>query len=78
MNSQQSALEDYVETALIATVTSNVHVLNDDFFDNAPKMFYYASICYYAFNVYYAQNYASRIRQGLYTVEPLNIGIPSD
>ena len=28
-------------------------------------MLYYASICYYAFRVYYAQNYASRIRQGL-------------
>ena len=32
-------------------------------------MFYYAPknalICYYAFNVYYAQNYASRIGQGL-------------
>ena len=31
----------------------------------ALKMLYYASICYYAFRVYYAQNYASRIRQGL-------------
>ena len=31
----------------------------------APKILYYASICYYAFKVYYAQNYASRIRQGL-------------
>ena len=29
----------------------------------APKMLYYASICYYAFK---AQNYASRIRQGLH------------
>ena len=31
----------------------------------APKMLYYASIHYYALKVYYAQNYASRIRQGL-------------
>ena len=35
----------------------------------APKMLYYASICYYAFKVYYAQNYASRIRQGLEIIE---------
>ena len=28
-------------------------------------MLYYASICYYAFRVYCAQKYASRIRQGL-------------
>ena len=48
-----------------------------NFFRSAPKMFYYAPkinvllcsknalLCHYAFNVYYAQNYASRIRQGL-------------
>ena len=34
----------------------------------APKMLYYAGICYYAFKVYYAQNYASRIRQGLISI----------
>ena len=64
---KQSALEDYVERAVMMQYTNCVVTLsvNTIFVDYTLGFFYYAPLCLYALTSYHAQNYANIIRQGL-------------
>ena len=60
---KQSALEDYVERAVMMQYTNCSHSIQF-FVDYARAFFYYAPLSRYALTSYYAQNYASIICQG--------------
>ena len=74
MNRNNLALENYAERAV--KMQNNIlcsHSLSQySFVDYAQIMFffYYAPLCLYALTSYYAQNYASIIRQGLFSTQP--------